>query len=155
MDQFFSWNWSMDLEKCRLSAMEYSPFVMNEPSLALQSSGVTCKFAITSNDPMTRDEQPVLVFATGTAYGSHSLGRFDALGDLEIGSRSTQGNTSQFLPYALLKRSACNVQKNREMGTFALEVFIQLLDAFQQIFLSRSDFVGGKIVETQGRDASL
>ena len=106
----------------------HNPLEFEEPAFAFDSSSVTRERAVSSDHPMTGDDDRDGICAIGQAYGSDGFGTTDASGDVRIGASLSSRDCLECAPNIALKYCALGGGGQLvEASGVSIEVALQLI----------------------------
>src|ERR1700743_3702936 len=98
-------------------------FEVQQPLLALDSTAKARKRSIGAYDPVTGNNDGNGIAAIRESHRPRPIGIVQALGELTVTARFTEGDLGQLAPDALLKFGALHAQGQVEFAPLAGEIF--------------------------------
>ena len=85
------------------SGYGYLRFMLQQPHLAVQATGIASQTAVGADDAMTGHHNSNWVTAIGSADGAHGFRVLQMVGDCSVTAAVGKGDGTECLPYLLLK----------------------------------------------------
>ena len=102
-------------------------FGVEQLALAFQSPAIAAQAFIFTNHAMTRDDERRVITRAGAGNGPYCFRFADSIRDLLIRASYPERNSPQFIPYAPLKCSRLNVERQVDARGLAVEMLKHLV----------------------------